>query len=511
MIRLRHWTALALLLILVGTALTAWKSQVYGYPLTPGNTEDSWTVQARLQIRPGEGPVRVELERPAATPGLGRLREDFISRGFGLDVQEATYRRTVTWAIRRASGLQTLYYRAQYFRDPNQRDFAPRPDYPPVPELEEPFAAALQSITDEVRQRSANIATFTAELLSRLNAASPSAEMQLFLNDSRFQNDRIALARTLLAGARIPTEAINAVLLVDNDRRNEPVQWLAVHNDQQWLYFDPWTGRQHLPDNLLVWWRGERSPLEIDGAELASMEWSVRRNEVGSLSLAQQRARQDRFMFAHVSLLDLPVHTQSVYSVLLLVPIGAFILVLLRNVVGVRAFGTFMPVLIALAFRETGLFGGLILFTLVVAMGLLCRFYLERLHLTLVPRLTAVLTVVVILMVGLSMFSDRIGWEVGLSVGLFPMVILAMVIERMSIIWEERGPRDALLEGAGSALIAVIAYLVMGLALVQYLVVVYPELLLVLLGFTVMLGRYSGYRLTELSRFRDLTIPQRGP
>jgi hypothetical protein len=112
-------------------------------------------------------------------------------------------------------------------------------------------------------------------------------------------------------------------------------------------------------------------------------------------------------------------------------------------------------------------------------------------------------------MVGLSMISARVGWEVGLSVGLFPMVILAMVIERMSIIWEERGPHDALLEGAGSALIAILAYLAMGLDLVQYLVIVYPELLLVILGATIMLGRYSGYRLSELVRFRDL-VPNQG-
>ena len=84
------------------------------------------------------------------------------------------------------------------------------------------------------------------------------------------------------------------------------------------------------------------------------------------------------------------------------------------------------------------------------------------------------------------------------------MVILTMVIERMSIVWEERGPQDALLEGTGSAFVAGIAYLVMGLEQIRYLVVVYPELLLVLLGVTIVLGRYSGYRISELFRFRDL-------
>ena len=510
-IRIRHWMFLAAALILFGLGLAAWKVEVYGYPLTPDKTDESWTVQARVQILPGDGPVKATLQLPSQSPGLGRLREDFISRGFGLDVQEERYRREATWAVRRVSGRPVLYYRAQYYRDPGQDDFAPRPGYPTIPDLEEPFATAMRSETDEVRRQSADIASFTTEMLSRINSASPSEEIRLFLNDPEYRDNRLEIARILLAGARIPTEQINGLLLVDSDRRTSPTRWLAVHNENRWLFFDPQTGRQHLPDNLLVWWRGSDPVVRLEGAELVDLHWSVRRNEIGSLSLAEQRAREHEFILANLSLTDLPVQTQTVYAILLLVPVGAFILVLMRNVIGLRAFGTFMPVLIALAFRETGLLGGLIMFTLVVAVGLLFRFYLERLRLLLVPRLTAVLTIVVMLMLGMGLLSDRLGWEVGLSVGLFPMVIMAMVIERMSIIWEERGPQDALIESLGSAVIAVLAFLVMSLELVQHLVFVFPELLLVVLGVTIMMGRYSGYRVSELFRFRELVRGRNTP
>jgi hypothetical protein len=278
-----------------------------------------------------------------------------------------------------------------------------------------------------------------------------------------------------------------------------------VHNEQRWIFFDPETGRQHWPENLLVWWRGTRPAVAVEGAELLDLQWSVRRNEISALDLAEQRAREHDFPLAKLSLLDLPVQTQTVYTTLLLVPIGALVLVVMRNVVGLRALGTFMPVLIALAFRETGLAAGLVLFALVVTVGLLLRFYLERLRLLLVPRLSAVLTIVVILMVLMSLLSHQLHWDVGLSVGLFPMVILAMVIERLSIIWEERGPRDALMESLGSTLIAVLAFVVMGRPEIQHLVFVFPELLLLVLGLTIVMGRYSGYRLSELIRFRELS------
>jgi hypothetical protein len=187
-----------------------------------------------------------------------------------------------------------------------------------------------------------------------------------------------------------------------------------------------------------------------------------------------------------------------------MIPIGAVIMVILRNMVGIDAFGTFMPVLIALAFRETKLFWGVILFTVLVALGLSIRFLLERLRLLLVPRLSAVLIVVVILMLIISLVSHRLGMETGLSVALFPMVIIAMTIERMSVVWEERGAIDAMRAGLGSLVVAAAAYVFMVMPWLEHLIFTFPELLLVVLAFVLLAGRYTGYRLLELSRFKAL-------
>lgn len=189
----------------------------------------------------------------------------------------------------------------------------------------------------------------------------------------------------------------------------------------------------------------------------------------------------------------------------LLVPVGVFFLVVLRNVVGIRTFGTFMPVLIALSFRETQLLWGVFLFTTLVGIGLLIRFYFEHLKLLVVPRLAAILIVVIGLMALLSVLINKLGLEQGLSVALFPMVILTMTIERMSIVWDELGAFETIKQGVGSISAAAVAYLIMGIQPVEHLVFVFPELLLILLAATILLGRYSGFRLMELRRFKDLT------
>jgi hypothetical protein len=194
-----------------------------------------------------------------------------------------------------------------------------------------------------------------------------------------------------------------------------------------------------------------------------------------------------------------------VYEVLLLIPFGILVIVLLRNFVGLSSFGTFAPVLIALAFRETELFKGIMLFIMIVSLGLGFRFYLERLRLLLVPRLAAVVTIVVLLMTTISILSNQAGMETGLSVSLFPMIIISLVIERMSIDWEERGAGTALREGAGSLFMAALAYLVMGIDILRYWATVFPEVNLIVLGLVVAMGRYTGFRLTELFRFSRIS------
>lgn len=59
--------------------------------------------------------------------------------------------------------------------------------------------------------------------------------------------------------------------------------------------------------------------------------------------------------------------------------------------------------------------------------------------------------------------------------------------------------------GLGSLVVAIVAYLAMGLAWLEHLIFTFPELLLVVLSFVVLAGRYTGYRILELSRFKALS------
>lgn len=504
MSRNRQWLVLSLLLIILGSLIFSFKYFRLGFPPLPDMQSEAWTIQARIQLEPESGPVRASMVLPSRPTGFTISEENFISRGFGLTLEEDTFRRQANWAIRRMRNSTVLYYRATVIRDTRDKSFAPRPDYPPVPELEEPFATALEDIISEVRAESADIESFAAAIMARMTGQEDDENSRLFLSTVESPRDRVELVQILLAGARIPTLQLQGIDLVQDQAAAHISTLLAVHNGDDWLVFNPFNGDEGLPDTFFIWWTGQRSMTTVKGADLSELQISTRKQLKSALDLATDRARLRDSKIGMISILQLPLQTQGVYEVILLIPFGILLIVVLRNFVGLTSFGTFAPVLIALAFRETELFKGIMLFVLIVSLGLAFRFYLERLRLLLVPRLAAVVTIVVLLMTTISILSNEMGMETGLSVSLFPMIIISLVIERMSIVWEERGAGTALKEGVGSLFMAAVAFLVMGIDILRYWVTVFPEVNLIVLGVIIAMGRYTGFRLTELSRFKRI-------
>ena len=328
--------------------------------------------------------------------------------------------RQVQWAIRRAKGPQTLYYRAVVYKDPQQAENDTTPPFPVLPVLGEPLETAVQELAAQVRQQSADPASFTVELLKRLAVSAGDQNVGLLLAGRVDPTARARAAVTVLAAAQIPARLMHGISLVDRERQARLVPWLEVHDGDRWLYFDPANGAQGLPEKFLTWWRGDDPLYTLDGGADAEIRFSVQRNEVDPVLVAERRAETVQSRIADFSLFSLPIQTQAVYAVLMMIPLGALVVVILRNIVGVTTFGTFMPVLVALSFRETQVLAGVILFSLVVTLGLLFRFFLENLRLLLVPRLASVLIIVVLLMALISIVSNQLGIDMGLSVGLFP-------------------------------------------------------------------------------------------
>jgi hypothetical protein len=504
-----HLYILCIILVVLGTVCFIYKTTVLKFPVKPHQQSLLWTVEAHISFEAKAGPMKIELFIPRSHPSAIIVNENFISKGFGLSTKLQEGNRKVIWSKRKGSGPYHLYYRAiirqtgEGWQDGYPVDIRKKPEIK-ITGFQGTNREAAETLISEIYSKSADTESFVSDLLRQLKYPETSELAKYFSKQLTTDEGKINMAIQILALAGIPARAVHGVKLDQETKSAELVHWLEVHDKDVWYPFSLESGEKGVPENYLIWWRGIAPLLSVKGVKKDKAIISLVPNPEETLFVVMDQNKTDSPIPVRFSLFSLPLQTQSVYRVLLLVPIGAFLMVLLRNVIGVRTFGTFMPVLIALAFRETQLIWGIILFTVIAGTGLGIRRYLERLKLLVVPRLAAVLIVVILLMAFLSILTYQVGMDRGVSVALFPMVILTMAIERMSVVWEEVGAGDALRQGFGTLIAASGVYLVMSIELLSYLIFVFPELILIVLAATLLLGRYSGYRMTDIFRFGAL-------
>ena len=188
---------------------------------------------------------------------------------------------------------------------------------------------------------------------------------------------------------------------------------------------------------------------------------------------------------------------------MIMIPIGVLVILILRNLIGLQTLGTFTPVLIALAFRETGLQWGIALFTVITALGLSLRSYLEHLKLQMLPRLGGA---------DLRGGDDRGDQPVQPQARLRERPVDRPVPDgdpdhdhRTPVDHLGRARRRPCDEGGHRhPFAASLAHILMRIPELVYFIFTFPAVLLILVAFMLAMGRYRGYRLTELFRFKAL-------
>ena len=492
--------SLIAVLLVTGLVMSIYRHISYQVPFLPGETLTTWSIEARVEFTADNGPVKVKLARPYNQQGYARLAESSASSGYGVAYLDEE--NLLEWSIRQATGEQSLFYRVDFLHD--QLQDSPAIDKPPVQavSLAEPYLTAAEQIHQQVSAISADSISYAQQLFKLLTAAKDSQQNLALLRDQ--QVDQAKLAVLLLNYANISASIIHAVKLEDGRRRQPLFSLVKVWNEQgETSIFNPTTGKRGKPADMLLWQQKNQPMLEVMGGYDSTVSFSIIKHQqsLASAIKAQQNVDQSLINF---SIHSLPLEEQALFKTILLLPVGALMVCVLRILVGLRTSGTFMPVLIALAFIQTSLITGLVGFTLIVFTGLLLRSYLSHLNLLLVARISAVIISVIAIITLFSLLSYQIGLSEGLKVTFFPMIILSWTIERMSVLWEEEGAKEVAIQGGGSLLTAVIAYLAMTNELIRHLTFNFLGVQLILLAAILALGNYTGYRLFELARFKDL-------
>jgi len=498
-----------ILLIVTGLGAAIYKNQVLGFSFSPEAKVDTWTIEAKITFEADGGPVMVSLNQADNTAHMAVLSRETVGDKYVKTIENShTGEERVVWRKDDAEGKQLIYYRVSAFQKDNKSHVKAIPaeavDASAVV-FEGAASEAASLLVKKVQDTaSEDPMAITKTMIEYLNVADK-ANVKMLQKSKSGTGSYLDLVCGLLTKAGVHVAKVKVLFLDDESRSQKLSHLIEVFDDQGWQLLDPRTGETKTDSNFILWQTGEGSTFEVEGGSNSSMTFSINTSKMMAGRAAVEAGKNSGAALIDFSIYSLPLAEQNTFKLLLLIPLGALVVVILRNLVGIQTSGTFMPILIALTFLQTSLLWGLILFLVVVSVGLVMRSYLSHLNLLLVPRISAVLVFVIVIFVAISVFSIKMDFEQGLQVTFFPMIIISWTIERMSILWEEEGPRDVLVQGGGSLFTACIVYLVMINKFLGHLTYSFPELLLVLLAIILIIGSYSGYRLSELRRFEPMT------
>ena len=531
----RNLSALLLALFLAAISISVFINKVTtsSIPVFPNQSLNSWYVEAKIspdsqQLSSFEQlPSTIEFYLPRDSQRYQITEENFINQGFDCQIETNNKYDNRIAIFTQNNSTQTneaLFYRATVENKSgfdntgknNQNRTLVAGQQLVDQELSKSIKAGqsqnlqknlpteqIESVLQDARVNSNNDLEFINQIY-QLSLNPDDIRIQTIQRGLTKPESTLQTTAFLLNQADIPARIGYGVYLQDKEAYSSDfVEWLEIQSNDEWLVFDLVDRSLQSQDSYLTWWYGTDSVLRSQDADYLNLEVVVQPNTDYGLTQSVLEEETTNSLIKY-SLLGLPLSTQRVFQILVLIPIGALVISILHQMVGLTTFGTFTPILISLTFRQTGILMGISLFVFVVVIGLLLRGYLNKLQLLVVPRLASILTVTVLIVGALAVALENLDLNMGLSVSLFPIVILAMTIERASTMWEEEGAKETIIAGLGTIVASVIGYFCMINNYVAHWAFMFPELLLIILGINILIGRYNGYRLIEYFRFLSL-------
>jgi len=166
--------------------------------------------------------------------------------------------------------------------------------------------------------------------------------------------------------------------------------------------------------------------------------------------------------------------------------------------------GVYTPSIITLSFIALDIRFGLLIFVILLMSGTLTRLFLRRYRLLYIPRTAILLTMVSLTILVMMFLGAYFDISQIVSISIFPMLIMSTMVEKFVSVQGDRGFKPALFMIGSTTFVSIICYYVAEWALLKTLIFGHPELIFLFLVINVVLARWSGLRLLEYVRFREI-------
>ncbi len=493
-----------ILAIAFASYATYYKITHWGFGFTPHEGTEVWTVDAHITFVPTGEPIEVALSTPRLGEEYKILSEDVVAKGYQITKDEKNHRLIMKSGPKKSE--QSLYYRIMLY---DNEDVVGKVRDRTSPKVKKPIFESEQQkgMVENIwalADAQDDDGTAASHIIKLLNDEVLEPEVDAYLPVKQSQSIMAEKIIDLLAYKGIAARIVRGVKITEKKREAPADLMLEVYEGSKWRIYNIVTGVSGLPKNFVVFQRGGVSLFDVAGGHNSEIRFSVIQSAVSSFKMAGRRAEYENSRLFNYTIYNLPTLEQNTLKWLMIFPLGILLVVLLRNVVGIPTMGTFTPMLVAMSLVRTGFWSGLICFSLIILLGLLIRTLLTRLNLLLVPRISAVVIFVILIMQMLTIFGYQYSFKIAASAVFFPIIITAWIIERASITWEEEGARNATKQIVNTSLVAVLTYFVISNPYIRHIMFAFNEWNLVILIIVMQLGTYTGYRLVELKRFAPL-------
>ncbi|OGJ50280.1 hypothetical protein A2335_04155 [Candidatus Peregrinibacteria bacterium RIFOXYB2_FULL_32_7] len=197
------------------------------------------------------------------------------------------------------------------------------------------------------------------------------------------------------------------------------------------------------------------------------------------------------------------IPSSTIYLILAF-PFITFVIAFARQVIGISTFGVYAPALTALSFLILGFYFGITVLFVVIGVSYIIRRLLNKIELLYIPRVSLLLSFISLSFLVIIWSVLYLGSPISISLAIFPMLVMSTISEKFTSAQAEQGFTNALISTFETVIIATVAYSVVAWQPIIDLLTGLPELVILPLIGDVIVGRFSGLRLTEYFRFRSI-------
>jgi transglutaminase-like putative cysteine protease len=317
-------------------------------------------------------------------------------------------------------------------------------------------------------------------------------------------NGKSRLYVAMIQNLGLPARVVGGIILNSSPKKMIH-QWVEIYMNGQWVPFCPTNDHfAELPKNYIALYFGDEVLFKRTAGIDFNYYYTFEKITLLGEDVNNKFQNLPFNIYRFVNEFEKFKLSMDVFIYLLMLPFAALISVILKNVIGLETFGTFLPILIASVLHNTGVITGISVFFGIIFLVYFTNILVSRLDLLYHPKMAILLSFVILALLIIFNMGLEFQYYNLVYVVFFPVAIIAITINRVITLIDEASFKRLLIVSINTTIVTVIAFYFIHSIFLQLVMLSFPEIILILIGLNIVVGRWAGFRVIEYFRFAGL-------